>query len=149
MQCIADGDNGATKTSPILEDTDFGSIKDGIEDRDHDGVIDMGETNPNDPADDAECATDMDCGDSMSGSVCVDGACTPGCRSDGSGNGCPDGQICVTQNDGVGTCQEFERYAGGGCACSIEAEGEEEEESFSSLALIALAILFTSRRKQR
>jgi hypothetical protein len=55
----------------------------------------------------------------------------------------------VTENDGVGMCQEFERYAGGGCSCSIEAEGEQEEENFSSFALIALAILFTSRRKRR
>jgi hypothetical protein len=90
----------------------------------------------------------MDCGDAMSGAVCVDGACTPGCRTDGSGNGGPDGQICVTQNDGPGMCQPFERYAGGGCACSIEAESDDDAH-LSSLALIALALLVTARGRKR
>jgi len=146
MQCIADGDAGATKTSPILEDTDFGGIKDGVEDKDKDGVIDDGETDPNEPIDDVECETDADCGMSDSGMVCVDGACTPGCRGQ-DGNSCPDGQVCTSTGSEAGVCEDFERYAGGGCACRI---GErEDDKSLSSVVLIALALLFSTRRRLR
>jgi uncharacterized repeat protein (TIGR01451 family)/MYXO-CTERM domain-containing protein len=145
MQCRADGDAGATKTSPINEDTDFGGIKDGVEDKDHDGVIDNGETNPNDPSDDAECTVDADCGASDSGLVCIDGACAPGCRGQ-DGNSCPDGQICTSENGEPGMCQDFERYGGGGCACRV---GEQEEEGLSSAVLIALAVMFATRRRRR
>jgi hypothetical protein len=44
--CIADGDNGATKTSPLDPDTDHGGVKDGSEDANRNGVLDAGETNP-------------------------------------------------------------------------------------------------------
>ena len=44
--CIPDGDNGATKTSPLDPDTDHGGVKDGSEDINRDGVIDPGETDP-------------------------------------------------------------------------------------------------------
>jgi uncharacterized repeat protein (TIGR01451 family) len=145
MQCRPDGDAGATKTSPILEDTDFGGIKDGVEDKDQDGVIDDGETNPNDPIDDVECTIDTDCGASDSGLLCVDGACTPGCRGE-NGNSCPEGQICTSNGSEAGVCEDFERYAGGGCACHV---GEREEDNdLSSAALIALAVLFSTRRRR-
>lgn len=44
--CIADGDNGTTKTSPVDADTDNGGARDGSEDTDRDGVVDSGERNP-------------------------------------------------------------------------------------------------------
>ncbi len=44
--CIADGDAGATTTSPLDPDTDDGGVIDGDEDLDHDGVVDADETNP-------------------------------------------------------------------------------------------------------
>ncbi len=50
--CIADGDKGATTTSPLDPDTDGGGVSDGIEDANHNGVIDPGEGDPNDPSDD-------------------------------------------------------------------------------------------------
>ncbi len=50
--CLPDGDGGTTTTSPLDPDTDDGGIDDGDEDLDHDGVIDQGETDPNDPLDD-------------------------------------------------------------------------------------------------
>jgi clumping factor A len=49
---VPDGDGGATTTSPVNPDTDNGGVPDGEEDADHDGVIDTGETDPNDPSDD-------------------------------------------------------------------------------------------------
>ena len=44
--CIADGDLGATKTSPLDPDTDHGGVKDGSEDINRNGVIDGTETDP-------------------------------------------------------------------------------------------------------
>ena len=52
--CVADGDAGATTTDPLDADTDDGSVDDGEEDTDHDGVVDAGERDPNDPSDDDE-----------------------------------------------------------------------------------------------
>ncbi|MDB4934600.1 MAG: uncharacterized protein JWP87_1572 [Labilithrix sp.] len=45
-RCRADGDNGATKTSALLRDTDTGGASDGSEDANLDGVVDAGETDP-------------------------------------------------------------------------------------------------------
>ncbi|WP_437967887.1 DUF3344 domain-containing protein [Sorangium sp. So ce260] len=59
--CIADADEGATKTSPIDADTDDGGVPDGQEDLDRDGAIGGDETDPNDGSDDATPAdTDGD-----------------------------------------------------------------------------------------
>jgi clumping factor A len=44
--CVADGDAGATTTSPIDPDTDRGGVTDGNEDSNLDGVKDVGETDP-------------------------------------------------------------------------------------------------------
>ncbi len=52
--CRPDADAGATTTSPLLADTDDGGLSDASEDWDLDGVIDGGETDPNDPSDDGE-----------------------------------------------------------------------------------------------
>jgi hypothetical protein len=106
----------------------------------------MGETDPNDPIDDVECETDSDCGDMTSGRVCVDGACTPGCRG-ADGNSCPDGQMCTSTGSEAGVCEEFERYAGGGCACRVGEREDANDTSLSSVALIALALAFATRKR--
>jgi hypothetical protein len=46
--CVADGDAGATTTSPIDADSDDGGVRDGFEDTNGNGVVDAGETNPTD-----------------------------------------------------------------------------------------------------
>jgi MYXO-CTERM domain-containing protein len=51
--CVPDGDAGVTTTSVLIADTDDGGISDGDEDTNANGVIDAGETNPNDPSDDS------------------------------------------------------------------------------------------------
>jgi MYXO-CTERM domain-containing protein len=145
MQCRPDADMGATKTSPVLEDTDFGGIKDGVEDRNGNGVVDPDETNPRDPSDDAECDVDSDCGAMDSGLVCVGGACAPGCRGN-SGNGCPDGQTCTSVDGNVGMCQEFVQFGGGGCDCNA---GGMEDKGFASGVLVGLALLAVGRRRRR
>ncbi|WP_437577565.1 hypothetical protein [Sorangium sp. So ce887] len=114
--CVPDGDGGDTTTDPTKADTDGGGAADGDEDEDHDGAIDAGERDPNNPADDqpTACEQDSDCG---AGMVC-DGAttkeCVPGCRN-------PDNSIgpCSTTappGDGV-------VVQGGGCACTAGADG--------------------------
>jgi hypothetical protein len=50
--CVPDADNGVTKTDPLNPDTDNGGIPDGTEDANHNGTIDAGEGDPNDPVDD-------------------------------------------------------------------------------------------------
>ena len=51
--CIADADPGTT-TGVLNPDTDHGGVQDGEEDANHDGKVDLGEGDPNDPADDIE-----------------------------------------------------------------------------------------------
>jgi len=48
---VADADP-TTTTDPTLADTDTGGVRDGLEDANHNGAIDAGETDPNNPADD-------------------------------------------------------------------------------------------------
>ncbi len=62
---IPDGDGGATTTSPLLGDSDGGGVPDGTEDPNRNGVVDAGELDPNDPADDAVAPVDTD-GDGLS-----------------------------------------------------------------------------------
>ena len=61
--CIADADP-TTKTNPLDKDTDKGTKPDGAEDSNHNGKVDAGETDPNNPADD-NTVVDMD-GDGLS-----------------------------------------------------------------------------------
>jgi uncharacterized repeat protein (TIGR01451 family) len=44
--CRPDGDQGKTKTSPLLFDTDKGGVSDGSEDLDGNGALDQGELDP-------------------------------------------------------------------------------------------------------
>jgi len=52
MQCVADADNGFATTRVLRPDTDYGGTQDGTEDKNHNGLIDAMETDPNNPADD-------------------------------------------------------------------------------------------------
>ena len=147
MQCRADADNGATKTSPVLPDTDFGGITDGKEDRDHDGAVGPNETNPLNPADDAECDIDSDCGAADSGMVCIDGACKPGCRGMG-GNSCGPGQRCTSTNGEAGMCVPIVTpiFGGGGCKCGVSMM---DPDGLPSAGVILASLLFATRRRRR
>jgi uncharacterized repeat protein (TIGR01451 family) len=50
--CVPDADMGKTTTSPINADSDMGGIRDGVEDKNHNGAVDLGEGNPNIACDD-------------------------------------------------------------------------------------------------
>ncbi|EYF06429.1 internalin, putative [Chondromyces apiculatus DSM 436] len=110
MSCIADADGGATTTDPLDPDTDGGSVSDGDEDANHDGQVNDGERDPNDPSDDVTpeipCTQDSACGGPNSGIVCdtASGNCGPGCRG-ADGNGCPEGQECSSSDATAGTCR--------------------------------------------
>ena len=58
----------STTTNPLDSDTDAGGVSDGVEDINHNGRIDSGERNPNDPADDKVGAKDTD-GDGITDDV--------------------------------------------------------------------------------
>ncbi|WP_437834119.1 hypothetical protein [Sorangium sp. So ce1153] len=138
--CVPDGDEGATTTDPTAADTDGGGAIDGEEDADHDGVVDEGERDPNDPADDqpAVCEQDSDCGPGM---VCDEATkeCVAGCRN-------PDGSIgpCVTAPPGEGVVVQ-----GGGCACTVGADGDGSRSApWALLAAGACAAALHRRRKR-
>ncbi|MFO0592911.1 MAG: choice-of-anchor L domain-containing protein [Polyangiaceae bacterium] len=67
VHCVPDGDGGATQTSTLLPDSDGGGVKDGAEDKNHNGIVDPGETDPNDPTDDV-CLQSSEC--ALTGQVC-------------------------------------------------------------------------------
>ncbi|MBK8254220.1 MAG: hypothetical protein IPK82_16325 [Polyangiaceae bacterium] len=109
MSCTPDGDGGATTTDPQDADTDDGSVNDGDEDGNKNGVVDEGETDPNNGADDVPvvpCTTDADCGEPDSGKVCdiQQGECVDGCHT--PGNGCPADEVCTSDNETIGQCVE-------------------------------------------
>jgi len=129
LTCKADGDMGATTTSAINDDTDFGGKKDGDEDGDKDGVFEDGETDPLDPSDDRvgdACTTDSDCGATDSGVICDDDTCDFGCRGMG-GNGCPDGETCSSTTMELGTCDDMPMpMAGNGGSGGMGGPGGED-----------------------
>ncbi|WP_437762231.1 hypothetical protein WME77_29595 [Sorangium sp. So ce764] len=103
--CIADADP-TTRTNPLDPDTDDGGVPDGVEDANHNGAIDEGETDPNNADDDQTppaCRQDSDCGGATSGMICEDHACVEGCRG-AEGNSCPSGEVCSSTDSTAGTC---------------------------------------------
>ncbi|QRN95703.1 OmpA family protein [Archangium violaceum] len=86
----------STTTNPLDPDTDDGGVKDGDEDRNHNGRIDQGETNPNDPKDDKD--TD---GDGVPDVIEVDRGLDPN-DSDTDNDGVADGRDGLTDTDGDG-----------------------------------------------
>ena len=155
MTCIPDGDGGATTTSPLDPDTDDGGVSDGDEDADHDGVVDPGETDPNDGADDGiivqECDDDSDCGGSTSGQICdpETNTCEEGCRGTG-GNACPDGQVCSSDDGTAGTCSEPDIIVaeGNGVICAAQPARRSEDGTGWLAGLTAVAGLAWRRRRR-
>jgi len=155
--CIPDGDQGMTTTSPLDADTDNGGVPDGTEDANHNGVIDTGETNPNNPADDVvnppQCTTDADCGNATSGKICdaMTNTCVDGCRGT-NGNGCPEGKTCTSTTDAAGVCQAGEPEGSilitGGCACRLGSGSSNDSPVGFGLAIAAACAAMARRRKR-
>lgn len=114
--CRADADDGATRTNPVVADTDHGGVSDGDEDTNLNGRVDPGETDPtpghgNDdyPPDHHDvigrtCNIDADCGTERSGLICKVDKCVSGCRGTG-GNRCPAPQTCSSHTSAAGSCE--------------------------------------------
>jgi len=151
--CIADADKGATTTSPLNPDTDGGGVPDGIEDGNHNGTIDPGEGDPNDPADDISCMKDAECGEASSGKICDPTlrACVPGCRGT-NGNGCPSGLVCTSTTDAAGTCKAPPEVSGilitGGCVCTTSSNSTNDSPIGFGLAIAAACAAVVRRRKR-
>ncbi|WP_437798195.1 hypothetical protein [Sorangium sp. So ce693] len=138
--CVPDGDEGETTTSPTQADTDGGGAIDGEEDADHDGVVDEGERDPNNPADDqpAECEQDSACGTGM---VCDEATkeCVPGCRNSDDTIG-----PCTTPLPGEGVVVQ-----GGGCACTVGADGDGGRSAPWALLAAGACAAALHRRRRR
>ncbi|WP_437335306.1 DUF3344 domain-containing protein [Sorangium sp. So ce394] len=133
--CIADADEGATKTSPLDADTDDGGVTDGNEDIDRNGVIDADETDPNDGGDDlpmvdtdgdglsdaleTEIGTDPNDADSDDDGV-IDGD-EPNFRDDHDGDGLINALDPDSDGDGLFDGTEL------GLPCGLEATDPEAE----------------------
>ncbi len=121
------------------------------------------------------CTTDVDCGGPDSGVVCdsVPQLCVQGCRGMG-GNGCPDGLVCSSVDNTIGTCGPKVESGGvggaggsdaggsggagaggnvlqgdkGSCGCSVPGD-EESESTGAAAAALAMIGLVVSRRRRR
>ncbi|MBK6697494.1 MAG: hypothetical protein IPG50_35710 [Myxococcales bacterium] len=90
-KCRRDEDP-ASKTNPLLRDTDRGGIIDGAEDANRDGKKDSGETDPNVTADDTQGGQNSDTdGDGLSDALEVALGTNPN-DADSDDDGVPDGQ---------------------------------------------------------
>lgn len=73
MHFVADADR-TTVTDPTKADTDGDQLADGVEDKNHDGKLDLGESDPLDPLSTIGCMPDRSC---PSGLSCLENACRP------------------------------------------------------------------------
>ena len=132
MNCIPDGDGGATTTSPLDPDTDDGGVSDGDEDTNKNGVVDRGETDPNDGSDDMP---GMGTGGGGMGGAGAGGDPTTGGGGTDSGAG---------GNGGAGANSALPG-AIGGCGCSLDDRSSDDAIWLALLGFAALA----SRRRRR
>ncbi|MDF3067133.1 MAG: putative cell surface protein [Polyangiaceae bacterium] len=142
--CVADADDGATKTNPLDPDTDRGGVKDGVEDANHDGEVDSGETDPNDSSDDDPgMGMGGAGGEGTAGSQPTGGSSGSGggtaAGGDGAGTAGNAGSSTTTDDEGV--------LEGGGCSCRTTASSQAPLASLVSiLGVLGLAL---ARRRRR
>jgi uncharacterized repeat protein (TIGR01451 family) len=91
----------ATRTDPLKVDTDGGSVSDGIEDKNHNGKLDPGETDPLNRLDDKDKDKDTD-GDGIPDGIEVELGLDPN-DADSDEDGVIDGTDGLTDTDGDGT----------------------------------------------
>ena len=145
---VPDADGGDTTTNPNDGDTDGGGLGDGEEDLNHDGDIDGGETDPNDPTDDQQGDDDDDdtgddddddTGDDDTGDDDDDD--TAGDDDDDDDTGTADDDDDQADDDAFD-----DGFLTGGCKC---ATATPTAELPGALAVLALAGLAFWRRRIR
>jgi len=147
--CIPDADMGKTGTSPINADTDNGGLSDGVEDRNKNGAIDIGDLDPNLADDDAvECTEDSQCGGPTSARVCDDWVCIDGCRG-ANGNTCPEEVQCSSTDETVGECAFGEGLSVEGAGACSASPANDGKGSSALLMGLALSVLRGVRRRRR
>lgn len=162
--CIPDGDEGDTTTSPLDPDTDDGGVPDGEEDTDHDGVIDQGERDPNDPADDDASEGTAGAGGvagagGAEGGAPAGGAAGSGAQpaatggteapaaTGGTGTGATGATGATSSGDaGAGEAYPEGVLEGGGCDCSLPGRGS---RPLSALLAFGAALLLGRRSRRR
>ena len=132
---VPDADGGATTTNPNESDTDGGGLDDGDEDTDHDGEIDTGETDPNDPSDDMPGDDDDSAGDDDDDDDDVsDDDDDMGDDDDAEG----DDDVSADDDD------DRDGFLTGGCKC---AAGAPSAAGWPWAAMAALAWMWFARRR--
>ena len=151
-KCIPDGDSGATTTGVLDPDTDDGGVSDGDEDTNKNGVVDSGERDPNDPADDqglpdggAGSAGSAGAGTGGSAGAGTGGTSTGG-TSSGGASGSSTGGSAGTNTGGTLGADDGFSLEGGGCACSVPGRGERD---LGALAAVLAALAWIGRRRKR
>jgi len=131
---VADADP-TTTTSAVAADTDGGGVSDGDEDTDHDGEVDSGERDPNNPADDLGNVNDDGDGD---GVVDSRDNCPGVANPDQADADFDDlGDACDPDANGGGLSDDL-GASGGGCSTGGSA----------GLLVVGLALGFAIRRRR-
>ncbi len=163
LQCTADGDLGATVTNPLDPDTDAGGALDGDEDTDHDGVMDAGERDPNDPSDDDEIpggeggagaggGAGVDAVGGSAGSASLAGS--GGLATGGSASGGTAGVAPVAGAAGSAIPKDPDAtddgiLEGGGCACRTAAPVSSPAPLSALVSILGALGVALLRRRQR
>lgn len=123
-------EDAATTTDPVSADTDGGGYDDGDEDTNHNGKVDVGETNPGDPTDDGHPPeVQPDAG--------VDPGADAGFNADGGGL---DAAGPSTPSGASGGADE------GGCGCATVAGPSPEVGLLGGAVLVGLLAMTIRRR---
>jgi len=169
---VADADP-ATQTNPVLADTDSDTFLDGVEDANHNGAIDDGESDPNDPEDPGIACTEGG-NECPAGFGCVDGLCRLGavdagmmcsplpetveCCMGGCDLGSPVAPVCVTNGSRercpvgsdqciVGACSDPGEKPPASEGCSCRADGGGGGSAGWMVGLLLGGLLVVRRRR--
>lgn len=160
--CVADADP-ATTTNPLDPDTDRGGVKDGDEDKNHDGKVDAGEGDPNDPTDDDAGGGEGGAGGEASGVggsvvmagtggdlvVAGNGGVMNVAGSAGNAAGGNAGSATAGSGSGLGSVLDEGTLEGGGCACRTTAPASSQAPWASLVTIAGLIGLVAARRRRR
>jgi MYXO-CTERM domain-containing protein len=151
--CIADGDAGVTRTSPLDPDTDHGGVKDGVEDPNHNGVIDGGETDPNDPSDDGSAPGEGGAGGMPDAAGTNAGGTAPGGTAGSAAGGTTGGTATGGVAGSGGTAgrsvtDDTKAVVLGGGICAVSVPGDTNSRGALWLALGGAAIVALRRRRR-